>query len=110
VGTGPTIVKSLLLFQQLVKASPLFRSQRFPELGFGPLELLMKLRRDRFHDFARPFLALLEELVDLIPLLRREVQIGLEPAEEFEAHSARGPEFSLARSWRSVLLCAVVAG
>ena len=74
----------LLFFHQHFKSRPLFRRQHLEEFIFGPFQFGPQLRRDGFHELAGALLACLKEFVDVLALVRVEVQLAFRAPEKFE--------------------------
>jgi hypothetical protein len=74
------IPKMLLLLEESVEEGLLLWRQCFPEFGLGSQQFLMELRRNRFHESARTFLTLFQDLVDVLSLIYRQVEVALYPA------------------------------
>lgn len=90
----------LRMLEQFIKPSLLFSRQHLAELHPSELKLGSYLGKDRLHDLPGAFLALFEDFVDAFPLLGRQVQVALYPAQELQPHDSRRERLP----WTAVIL------
>ncbi len=75
---------ALLLLEKGIKRLLLLRREHLPKLGLDVPELLSQMRSHWLHQLSAALLALFQDKINLMLLLGRELQIPLDPAEEFK--------------------------
>ena len=74
------------MFEQLIKARLLRRSQYLPKFLFGTLQFGMQRRSDGLHDSSRLLLTFLQDFVDFFALFFGKIEIAFHATQEIQSH------------------------